>query len=453
MPNSRSELYEICTDTFLEYWVQLRVLSKTELVDKNMLIELLAPVAFLIHKNRPDGLIVESEIGDLFSSIYKELYPQIKDKHSIKKTIAGFLDYIRQDTGFLCAKGFSDNDEMCYGFIHLTFQEYLAAIELIRLYRENNDALKQYLYDPRWREAILLAAAQISRNKGSGRKDVSSFIDYILRSDNSFEIAMKNMDLVADILIDGIKTVSATETIIWGIIDELGIIDKLFLAEYFDRPIIMSLISKLIKTNLASPIEDRLDSFINEVSTSFQYTNLAFDQNITRILSDKIIAVVNNDVSYSNSQKENLLYFLHKINSQFDYNTIDVYEMISDRALADYYLITTTDNLDVSSKLAKIKEICSKTTGLYAETIIRSRYELSSFYSCHYNNFSLYVDTSSKLFLLFHDSFKDKVYESLPENLETFKRTLKTFVSAHCFQNVDDIADVLLHEVENKVLR
>ena len=74
LPNKRVELYDVSTETFLEYWVQLRMEDESQLKDKNEIIEILAPIAFEIHQNKSNALIEEKEFRESFIRNFKNIH-------------------------------------------------------------------------------------------------------------------------------------------------------------------------------------------------------------------------------------------------------------------------------------------------------------------------------------------------------------------------------------------
>jgi len=73
-----------------------------------------------------------------------------------------------------------------FGFLHLTFEEYFAAIEFKRRVAQNALALKDYIPLTRWREIILLCAALLGGQSGTDRYDASQFVWKILRTKELF---------------------------------------------------------------------------------------------------------------------------------------------------------------------------------------------------------------------------------------------------------------------------
>ena len=62
-----------------------------------------------------------------------------------------FLQTIKGKTGILIERG-----KRRYGFLHMTFEEYFAAWDLVIRKKDRDDFIKQHLHEPRWRVVILL---------------------------------------------------------------------------------------------------------------------------------------------------------------------------------------------------------------------------------------------------------------------------------------------------------
>jgi predicted NACHT family NTPase len=176
LPNKRVELYDVSTETFLEYWVQLRMDDASQLKDKNEIIEILAPIAFEIHQNKSNALIEEKEFVESFLWNFKNIHTNTADEDA-QRECREFIDFLRQQTGFFYEKGVDDEGNSFYGFIHLTFEEYLAAIELVSKWTDGELDLKDYVFNPRWTEIIRLAAAllRLSYKGKTGRKQSTHY--------------------------------------------------------------------------------------------------------------------------------------------------------------------------------------------------------------------------------------------------------------------------------------
>jgi hypothetical protein len=222
IPNKRVELYDVCTETFLENWVQLRIESDSQLKNKGEVIEIFAPIAFEIHEKMSNGLIEEDILKDYFVKNFKIIHPEA-GKVEINKEFQEFIKFLREESGFFYDKGFDENGNKLYGFMHLTFEEYLAAIELMNRWEEGNFALENYVFDSRWTEVIRLAAAELRTKGRVGRAKVSAFINSILSVSDIFNEAYRPLQLVCLIIADDVDvTPEFFDSFIERFIDILG---------------------------------------------------------------------------------------------------------------------------------------------------------------------------------------------------------------------------------------
>lgn len=144
-PRQRVRLYEMAVEILLEKWqrrAQRR--GKQALPDKKVL-EILIPLAADIHSTSGIGVIDEAQLD------------QVLSQHLDPQDLRSFRTVLREEVGLLTARG-----EGVYGFLHLTFQEYLAARFLIRDATQVSDRVLARLSAPRWREPILMALGQLS---------------------------------------------------------------------------------------------------------------------------------------------------------------------------------------------------------------------------------------------------------------------------------------------------
>lgn len=167
LPGHRSELYHLAMEILIEDWRETG-LSTSEI------IYVLSPLAAFIHQNIPTGLIKESDLKEIISHNLASLRGENREELSFKRTVNEFLRVVREDVGLLAARGHS-----LYGFLHLTFQEYLAALYLLRDQTIAAESIMEHLEDPRWREPILLAFGYTSIEWGQEARE--GFFSELLR--------------------------------------------------------------------------------------------------------------------------------------------------------------------------------------------------------------------------------------------------------------------------------
>ena len=179
LPSRRVELYRLCVEALAETWNLARSLSGQPIelwlgerrLDEREIVNVLAPVAFAMHQRQPGGLISCAELEAQVTRVLAERRGEPPDR--ARKLASDFVNLIREQVGLLLERG---PDQ--FGFMHLTFEEYLAA-RYIASKREPFALVKPHLYDPRWREVILLTAASLEE------KDATEFVRAIWSKDVS----------------------------------------------------------------------------------------------------------------------------------------------------------------------------------------------------------------------------------------------------------------------------
>ena len=201
MPNRRVELYQVCVETLLEHWVLQRI-KEDRLKDRVEIIEILSPIAFHIHSTSPSGLIGEDEFFDMMVKLMVERLGY--DEKIARKEARDFKKYIEEECGIFLEKG-KEEFKSLYGFLHLTFQEYLASLELIRMWKEGSLRLEDYVFDPRWIEVVRLAVDELNTHGNYGRTEASRFVEDILNVEDEFEEAKRPLILAGYILSDDVR--------------------------------------------------------------------------------------------------------------------------------------------------------------------------------------------------------------------------------------------------------
>lgn len=350
LPNKRVELYDVSTETFLEYWVQLRMQDESRIKDKTEIIEILAPIAFEIHQNKSNTLIEEQEFIELFITYFKSIHQNTTDKEA-KNECKEFIDFLRKEAGFFYEKGVDDAGNSFYGFIHLTFEEYLAAIEFISRWNEGQIDLKEYIFNPRWVEVLRLAAAQLLiSNKGRlGRIKVSEFIKEILTVDDPFPEAYRPLQLVCLILADDI---SITDELLNELLER--IITALSQNEF---PELIKSFAKLFNELLLSSYRTQfIDRFKKEAETA----NKTLLNNIINILiSNSHDNTINESLKERYKRNIQLLKSIYQIKIN-NYTFQNTYEYKDGFKCYLNYLVNQNNDEEISKILGNYLQMVTK---------------------------------------------------------------------------------------------
>jgi formylglycine-generating enzyme required for sulfatase activity len=153
LPDRRVELYDQYVRTLLSSWNRARGLGRPPARDLDVVetVRILAPLALWMHRVNPGiGLVAQ---GDLLRKL-EEIYRQRGDPDP-EQAASQFVADVREYAGLLLERGAGR-----YGFIHLTFEEYLAAVGIARLGQRDIgpvvSTLAKHVGDPTWREVTLL---------------------------------------------------------------------------------------------------------------------------------------------------------------------------------------------------------------------------------------------------------------------------------------------------------
>jgi formylglycine-generating enzyme required for sulfatase activity/energy-coupling factor transporter ATP-binding protein EcfA2 len=161
LPEQRAKLYDTYVRTLLETWNTVRSLRDVPVVERSAadLLKVLAPLALWIHESSPGvGLVRRSELLRQLERIYREerglAYPE-----AAKVAAEAFLRDVNESCLLL------ERGNGLYGFLHLTFLEYLAGYALAKLDQQGTGALlgaiAPRMGEPTWREVLLLAIGHL----------------------------------------------------------------------------------------------------------------------------------------------------------------------------------------------------------------------------------------------------------------------------------------------------
>jgi formylglycine-generating enzyme required for sulfatase activity len=153
LPERRAELYQTYIETLLRGWNLVRSLAGRSTRDLDVVetLKVLAPLALWMHETSPGvGLVKEWDLHQELERIYRE-----RGKDNPEEATRHFLEDVREHAALLLDRGGKH-----YGFIHLTFQEYLAAVALAQKGQQEIgpvvDALAAHVGEAGWFEVSLL---------------------------------------------------------------------------------------------------------------------------------------------------------------------------------------------------------------------------------------------------------------------------------------------------------
>ena len=183
LPQYRGELYEYCIKMLLETWpaarrgqaspsTALTVVEryKLDLYPQQSILSRLA-----LHMQEHDGerdqtgrgLIHRAEAVRVLGAAYlgqvKHEQPGLRQPEADAR-MADFIDYLEEHTGLLIDRG-----DHLLAFVHLSFQEYLAAWSYHATGAPPESLPAERLLDPAWQEVVLLRLYLLRRKEDPGR--------------------------------------------------------------------------------------------------------------------------------------------------------------------------------------------------------------------------------------------------------------------------------------------
>lgn len=158
LPERRVELYQKYVETLLSTWNRARGLGRPPARDLDVVetVRVLAPLALWMHHVNPGvGLVKQHDLQRRLEAIYGE-----RGEANPERAARQFLSDVHEHAGLLLERGSGQ-----YGFIHLSFEEYLAAVALAQQGQQSVEpvvsALGDHIGDPAWREVCLLTVGYL----------------------------------------------------------------------------------------------------------------------------------------------------------------------------------------------------------------------------------------------------------------------------------------------------
>lgn len=208
LPDERVVLYQKCTETLLNTWhtwkfrdTEIKHRGKVERRNRKRM----EAIAYWMHcqsisaKKNQRAVVPYNALKDFLTSyiakseIYRNLEEDPEDMAS------EFLEFVKKRAGLLIEIG--DNE---YSFVHLTFQEYLAASNITTTHEKDGvkaiwELINRYRSDDRWLEVIRLLIANLKSDESQ------AFLVEKLIEANENENRLIKSRLLGGLLMDGIE--------------------------------------------------------------------------------------------------------------------------------------------------------------------------------------------------------------------------------------------------------
>ena len=154
LPKRRVELYQNYVETLLQHWNLARGLDRPPSRDLDVMetMRVLAPLALWMHETSPGvGLVKREALKRELVAIYQK-----RNQPKPEQAAVQFLKDVREHAGLLVERGPGQ-----FGFIHLTFQEYMSGVAIAQKGQSELSpvamALAENIADDNWHEVSLLA--------------------------------------------------------------------------------------------------------------------------------------------------------------------------------------------------------------------------------------------------------------------------------------------------------
>lgn len=200
LPSGRVKLYDKITEAYLETIEKFRGVGQfpATLEQKR---RWLARVGWEMQSGRD-----EKQKGDLLVSreqVKKWLTEAIsEERENAEAEAETFLDYIARRSGLLIPRGVDDAGNDQFSFVHLTFQEYFAALHLSGMAWDFGEVVNHclaHLTHRYWHETIVVLFEMLADQRGSGDRLVKILIEKAEQPDEEDAAA----EIFSELLLDG----------------------------------------------------------------------------------------------------------------------------------------------------------------------------------------------------------------------------------------------------------
>lgn len=199
LPRHRVQAYEVFARTLCETWGNARRLvagtgARRDIRYEEEAIPVLGELALAMHRRWPAGVAPEEFLIDTLSRVIEERNGVGEEE--ARSAAREFLRRSAQDVQLLLERGPGQ-----WAFLHLTFQEFFAAVGLHSQERFQEEAL-EHLLDPRWEEVVRLGVgymALIQKRAEKTRLFIEAVLDHRLEGERRWltDVLFRQVPLAA----------------------------------------------------------------------------------------------------------------------------------------------------------------------------------------------------------------------------------------------------------------
>ncbi|MBI1332325.1 MAG: hypothetical protein GC165_05550, partial [Armatimonadetes bacterium] len=169
LPQRRVELYKVASEILLTFWRVAQTGNSASAISLDEADIYLAPLAEWMHEHLSNGLIHRDKAREILFEISAARHRKSQDDPDVLRDVDTIWRKLTYDTSV-----FVDRGDDHYAFLHLTFEEYWAARQLVRDSSKMAELVRWHRKDPRFREVIRLAVA--SRSEADAAQLIRSAI-------------------------------------------------------------------------------------------------------------------------------------------------------------------------------------------------------------------------------------------------------------------------------------
>ncbi|QBD79847.1 NACHT domain-containing protein [Ktedonosporobacter rubrisoli] len=225
LPDRRVLIYDRCAELLLETWAKLKGTHQRWQHMKMGRDDQYACVAYLgyaLHERSQEVISDEWQARDTTVDVPERYLRQQVEKFFCERGLLSeraeqrveserFIELVKIEAGLIVERGSDENGEALYSFVHRTFQEYFAAVDVYERYQQAEDAqvvrkfLIAHLHDPHWREVIFLLLGKLK--SGPVTRLLQALLEGKLQSQRSryTEIVQQDLFFVCDCLLEEIR--------------------------------------------------------------------------------------------------------------------------------------------------------------------------------------------------------------------------------------------------------